>query len=120
MAPDRRLTMTMSPIDPGRLRTPFALQDNAPTTDALGGHADQWQTVADLWGMFERQRPTDPNRAADDEQRIEATILLRADPRVAQDMRLESRNTTWRIRTVHDPDGTGRYLRCIAISEASP
>ena len=109
--------MPYDAIDPGLLRTPFRLERNETATDAMGGRADDWRTVATVWGRLERQRPDDPDRAADDEERIEAAIVCRADPRLAQDMRLVGGGRTWRIRTVHDPDGTGRYLRCIAISE---
>ena len=110
--------MAMERVDPGRLRSPFRLERKIETTDAMGGQFPQWQPVATIWGQLESQRADDPERAGDVEQRIRATILIRADPRVVEDMRLIGAGMTWRIRAVHDPDGTGRYRRCVVVTEA--
>lgn len=112
------MTMAMEHVDPGRLRSPFRLERKTETTDDLGGQVPQWQAVTTIWGQLESQRADDPERAGDPEQRIRATVLIRADPRVFEDMRLIGADCIWRIRAVHDPDGTGRYRRCVVVTEA--
>jgi len=104
--------MAFGAIDPGRLRMQFRLETNAPRADDQGGYADRWSLIALVWGDIERIRADDPLRAAAGEQMTDATILLRADPRVQPAMRLANDCRAYIVRTVHDPDGTGRYLRC--------
>lgn len=109
--------MALDAIDPGRLRTQFRLETNSPVPDGHGGHADQWTLVTLVWGQVEKIRADDPQRAATGEQVTDVTILLRADPRIGPEMRLVDGSRIHLVRTVHDPDGTGRYLRCLATEE---
>lgn len=109
--------MAQKPIDPGRLRTRFALEEWSSAPDSLGGFADVWTHVAHVWGMVAASRATDPVRAGAEEPVIERNIILRADPRIRPAMRLVAGDERLFIRTVQDADMSGRHLRCIAISE---
>ncbi|WP_306118134.1 MULTISPECIES: phage head closure protein [unclassified Roseitalea] len=104
-------------IDPGRLRTHVRLERHAPVADAYGSHADAWSPVATLWGAIEAVRPDAALRAGDDEQVTDAVVTVRADPHIAPAMRLVAGTDIYTIRTVHDPDGTGRYLQCAVSQE---
>ncbi|WP_349364046.1 MAG: head-tail adaptor protein [Roseitalea porphyridii] len=109
--------MARKPIDPGRLRTRFALQQLSAVPDAHGGFAEVWTHVAFVWGMVEATQPSEPVRAGDAEPVIARTIVLRADPRVQPDMRLVAATERFIVRTVHDPDLTGRFLQCRVETE---
>jgi len=109
--------MARQPIDPGRLRTRFALEEWSSAPDGHGGFTDLWTLVAHVWGMVAASRATDPVRAGANEQVIERTIVLRADPRVRPSMRLVAGADRFIIQTVIDEEMGGRYLRCIASSE---
>lgn len=105
------------PIDPGRLRTRFSLEEWSSAPDGQGGFADVWTHVAHVWGMVAASRAADPVRAGAGEQVIERTIVLRADPRVRPAMRLVAGDDRFIIQTVNDEQMSGRYLRCTATSE---
>ncbi|MCR9120711.1 MAG: head-tail adaptor protein [Phyllobacteriaceae bacterium] len=109
--------MARQPIDPGRLRTRFALEEWSSVPDGQGGFTDVWAHVAHVWGMVGTSRVTDPVRAGAGEQVIERTIVLRADPRVRPTMRLVAGDERLIIQTLQDADMSGRYLRCTATSE---
>lgn len=109
--------MARKPIDPGRLRTRFALEQFSAVPDAHGGFTQVWTHVAFIWGMVEATRPSQPVRAGDEEPVVSRTIILRADPRVQPAMRLVAGTERSIIGTVHDPDMTGRFLECVVETE---
>lgn len=109
--------MARAPIDPGRLRTRFALEQLSTVSDAHGGFAKSWTHVAFIWAAVEATRPADPVRAGKEEPVLARTITLRADPRIAPAMRLVAGPERFVIRTVHDPDMTRRFLECHVETE---
>lgn len=111
--------MKTQPYDPGRLRVPFALERWSSVRDSHGGHTDVWTPVATIWGAIDTSRATDPVRAGDAEPLTRRTVIVRADPRVQPAMRLVGGGAVFIIDTVHDPDLTGRYLRCAVTSQVS-
>ncbi|QBK30092.1 head-tail adaptor protein [Roseitalea porphyridii] len=109
--------MAREPVDPGRLRTQFALQQLSAAPDAHGGFTEVWTHVAFVWGVVEATGPSEPVRAGDAEPVIARTIVLRADPRVQPAMRLIAGTERFIVGTVHDPDMTGRFLECRVETE---
>ncbi|MBO6637927.1 MAG: phage head closure protein [Roseitalea sp.] len=109
--------MARHPTDPGLLRTRFALEEWSSAPDGQGGYTDVWTHVAHVWGMVTASRATDPVRAGTEEPVRERTIVLRKDPRVRPAMRLVAGDERFIIRTAHDEEMSGRYLRCAVTSE---
>lgn len=105
------------PLDPGRLRTRFALQQWSTSSDGYGGHTESWTHVTFVWGAIERTRTDERVRAGDAEPVISRTVILRSDPRVEPSMRLVAGAEAFVIRTVQDPDMTGRFLECRVETE---
>lgn len=104
--------MPRKPFDPGRLRTRFALEQFSSRPDQYGGTVESWTHVAFVWGRVETTRPSAPVRAGEQEPALARTVVLRADPRIGPAMRLVAGTQRHIIRTVHDPDMTGRFLEC--------
>ena len=104
--------MPRKPFDPGRLRTRFALEQCSSAPDQYGGSVESWTHVAFVWGGVETTRPSAPVRAGGEEPALARTVVLRADPRIEPAMRLVAGAQRHIIRTVHDPDMTGRFLEC--------
>ena len=107
-------------LDPGRLRTSLRLEQNASVTDAFGGQMDNWSLVATIWGAIDRIEPTVALRAGDDEQVVDAMITVRSDSRIKPGMRMVAGDQIFQVRALHDPDMTGRYLRCTVTNEKQP
>lgn len=104
-------------IDPGALRTEFALEAVTRIPDGLGGHGEEWHEVASVFGRFEplAARP----RLAGDGTQAELThrVTMRARPDVSRNCRLSRGDRIFGIVTVSDPDETGRYLVCLVREE---
>lgn len=99
-------------LDPGLLRHELALQAMTPLPDGLGGHAEEWNEVATLYGLVE---PVSAQSAAGADQLLETVthrMTIRARPGIASGMRFRRGARTFAILTVHDPDESGRYLVC--------
>lgn len=99
-------------IDPGRLRDKLALEANVPVADGMGGHADNWQPVADVLALVE---PLAALARFGADQTLEETthrVTLRWRGDVASGMRFAKAGRRFDILTVFDPDETGRYLVC--------
>ena len=99
-------------VDPGALRREFSLQSCTAMPDGLGGHTQDWNEVATLFGQME---PVAAGSVFGADQMLETvthriTLRLRAD--VASGMRLVSQGRIFDIVTAHDPDDSARYLTC--------
>ncbi|QKV18633.1 phage head closure protein [Oricola thermophila] len=103
-------------FDPGRLRHEMRLQRATRVPDALGGHAETWETVATLWARLEPAAGV-VSRADGEEAEITHRVVLRADARVKRGMRLVEDGRILAIRAVRDLDETGRYLLCLTREE---
>lgn len=97
-------------IDPGRLRTELAVEDVIATGDGAGGVVESWVEVATIFARVEpmRVRP----RFGADQQQVDVThrITIRHRDGIQRRMRLRNRDRIFEIRSLVDPDETGRYL----------
>ena len=97
-------------IDPGRLRTELAVEDVISPGDGAGGVRQDWVEVATRFGQVEpvRARP----RFGADQHQVEIThrITIRHRGGILRRMRFRNRDRIFEIRSISDPDETGRYL----------
>jgi SPP1 family predicted phage head-tail adaptor len=99
-------------IDPGAMRHELSLQVQVRTPDGMGGHTLDWQETAIVFAQIE---PVSATSFFGADQTLEETthrITIRHHEAVASAMRFVKGARAFAILTVHDPDGTGRYLVC--------
>jgi SPP1 family predicted phage head-tail adaptor len=104
--------MAMTLIDPGMLSTRLELEEAVETPDGQGGVTRVWAPVATLWGRLEPVSALSEEVASGLQQRLTHRVTLRFRADVAAGMRLSRRERRFEIRTVRDPDESGRYLVC--------
>jgi len=99
-------------LDPGLLRRRAVLEAPQFTSDGAGGGQIEWQEVRELSIHVEPVSVKAKERF--DHQEVTAThrVICRASVAVerGQSFRLGDRRLM--IRSVHDPDETGRFLLC--------
>ena len=105
-------------LDPGALATRLQLQGVEETPDGQGGASRSWSTVAALWGKVEPVSALGRELAGQEGQVVTHRIYLRARPDVAVGMRLVKLQRTFRIKAMHDPDESGRYVVCLCEETA--
>ena len=101
-------------IDPGEFQTELSLQECQTAYDATGGCTESWVELAVL---FARIEPVSANSAFAADQSLETVthrIFLRWQSGLASGMRFVKDERRFEIKTVHDPDESGRYLVCAA------
>lgn len=106
-------------IDPGALRSEFALEDCVTTPDGFGGHTESWVEVATL---FARIEPIIVQSMFGADQTLETAthrVTLRWREGVKSGMRFRRNERVLDIVTVHDPDETQRYLVCRAKEQGA-
>lgn len=111
--------MTTLNIDPGAFRDELSLQECQTVYDATGGYAENWNETAKLFAKIE---PARASSTFDADQTIETMtheITTRWQPGVASGMRMIKDNRIFEIRTVYDPDESGRYLVCGAVEKGA-
>lgn len=104
--------MRASFIDPGALRSEFALEECVTTPDSLGGHTENWVELATL---FARVEPVSTHSLFGADQSLETAthrVTVRWRAGLKSGMRLRRGPRVLGIITVHDPDETQRYLVC--------
>ena len=111
----------MSPlqIDPGEFRAELSLQECRTEYDATGGYAEDWVETALVFAKIE---PAGASSAFGADQTIETVtheISLRWRAGLASGMRFVRDGRVFEIRTVHDPDESGRYLVCGAVEKGA-
>lgn len=99
-------------FDPGHLRTRLVLQAMTPQSDGEGGHAEAWSDVAELWALVEPASVRDRFAAGRPLPDLTHRVTLRFRDDLRSGMRFAGRARRLSIRTVHDPDETGRFLIC--------
>lgn len=105
-------------IDAGRLSHELALESRSAADDGYGGLTDQWNEVASVWGRLEPVTSAAPVWAG---QRLDAVthrVTVRSRDGIAPGMRFRRNGRTFLIRTIVDPDETGRYLVCLTQEES--
>lgn len=102
--------MLTTTIDPGALRSEFALERAAPVADGMGGHAEQWDEVATLFGRIEPVGATMRFGAGQALETVTHRVTIRRRDGIASGMRLRKGARRFLVVSVHDPDESGRYL----------
>ncbi|ODT08277.1 MAG: phage head-tail adapter protein [Mesorhizobium sp. SCN 65-20] len=99
-------------IDPGVLRSEFALEESVPVPDAFGGHSESWVERATV---FARVEPILAQSVFGADQTIETVthrVTVRWRDGLKSGMRFRRDQRVLDIITVHDPDEMRRYLVC--------
>lgn len=104
--------MQASFLNPGALRTEFALEAAGYVPDDLGGFSENWSEVATVFARIEPLSATSVFGADQTREAVTHQITLRYRDGVASGMRFRRQERLFDILTVHDPDESGRYLVC--------
>ena len=99
-------------LDPGALSTELLLETCTPVPDGLGGHAEAWQTVATLFARVEAVSASSRFGTDQTLETLTHRIIIRHRSGVLAGMRFTGPERVLEVVTVHDPDGTARYLMC--------
>jgi SPP1 family predicted phage head-tail adaptor len=97
--------------DPGWLRHRVTVEVAAGASDAAGGESRTWSTSATLWARIEPLTAEEKTVAAHLAGLVTHKVTIRWRDDVTASMRIACRGRHFRIRTVHDPDETRRYLQ---------
>lgn len=104
-------------LDPGLLRAEFALQEASLASDGMGGHSETWATIATVFARIEPVAVRSVFGADQNLEMVTHRITIRRRDDVRSGMRFVKSDRIFEIRTVHDPDETGRYLVCSVEEE---
>lgn len=104
-------------IDPGQLSSELVLETMQPVADGMGGYREDWTEVAMVWGRIEPISTARRDFGTRPQPEVTHRILLRFRGDVSTATRLRKGGRVFALRTVHDPDETGRYLVCLAAEE---
>ena len=105
-------------LDAGLLRHCAAIERNEIVADAFGGGRDSWVEIGETAVRLE---PLDVDSEERLGQRVGIAthrVTLRARPGLDRGMAFRISGRRFVIRTLHDPDETGRYLVCRCEAEA--
>lgn len=109
--------MAGAAVDPGALGLRLTLERAVDVSDGQGGVTRSWEAVAPVWAKLEPVSAESVERAAQrgliDTHRV--TIRFRSD--ITTGMRLTRAGRRFAIRTLQDPDESGRYLVCLCVEE---
>lgn len=103
------------PSSIGRLRHRLVLEQASRTADGGGGAAENWATVAQIWG---RIRPTGGTELVDAgglSGRVTHEITIRYRTGVEPAMRITSGSRRFEIVAVIDIDERRRWLKCLCM-----
>lgn len=101
----------------GALRARLTIEQPVRTADGGGGATIAWSALATVWGAI---MPAGGAEAISAEQRVSRVshrIRLRYRSDVTPAMRLSAPGRVFRIKTMFDPDGRGRWLDCLCEEE---
>lgn len=96
--------------DPGWLRHRVTIEAATGTSDEAGGESRSWSTFATLWARIEPVSAAEKTIAAHLAGVVTHKVMLRRCDDLTASMRIAYRGRHFRIRTIHDPDESRRYL----------
>jgi SPP1 family predicted phage head-tail adaptor len=102
-----------APIDPGHLRFRLELEEPVESPDGQGGVTLAWRAVTGLWAKIEPLVAAREEVAAGLRQVTRHRVTIRQRDGVTQGMRFHRLGRVLAIKTVVDPDETGRYFVCM-------
>ena len=104
-------------VDAGKLSTELVLEARSGEPDDYGGFSGAWSEVAMVWARLEPLSSTSILWAGQSLDDATHRITMRYRDGVKAGTRLRKGTRTFLIRSVTDPDETGRYLICITQEE---
>ncbi|GGD93763.1 hypothetical protein GCM10011390_10640 [Aureimonas endophytica] len=105
-------------IDPGLLNRRVPLQVADLSSDGAGGQAGPWREVAELFVHVEPLAVDAAERFDRREATITHRVICRRRVGLERGMAFLLGTRRLLIRSVHDPDESGRYLVCRCEEEA--
>ncbi|MCQ8781080.1 phage head closure protein [Mangrovibrevibacter kandeliae] len=99
-------------LDPGLLRRRAVLETCDPAADCTGDASDAWREIAELSVHVEPLSVESRERFEQREATITHRVVCRHRSDVDRGMAFRIGVRRLVIRSVHDPDETGRYLVC--------
>ncbi|MBO3759484.1 phage head closure protein [Ciceribacter sp. L1K22] len=104
--------MGLIDFDPGQLSARLALERPVAAPDGQGGAAVTFEFVAHAWARIEPVTVVTEEQAGAETVRLTHRIWLRPREGLASGWRLAKGIRHFRVKTLHDPDETGRWLVC--------
>ncbi|MGN6548288.1 MAG: phage head closure protein [Pararhizobium sp.] len=104
-------------FDPGALNVRLTLQRAVDVPDGQGGVVRSRVTVAPVWAKLDAVSAESVERAAQVGTVVTHRVTIRVRPDIATCMRFAKGERSFAIRTVQDPDESGRYLVCLCVEE---
>ena len=102
--------MPLTFFDAGQLTARLDLESAVETPDGQGGVTQSHAVTASLWARIEPVAAETAELGHVERQAITHRIWMRYSEAVRPGMRFRKGTRLFAIRTVHDPDDTGRYL----------
>ncbi|XHE13769.1 phage head closure protein [Agrobacterium deltaense] len=99
-------------LDPGKLTARLELEVRVQTSDGQGGAAESWNVLRSLWAAIEPVSDASHERASAEGVTITHRVWLAHRNDIAAGMRFRKGRRILAIRTVMDPDETGRFIVC--------
>lgn len=106
-------------LDPGKLTARLELEVRTETPDGQGGAAENWSVQRALWAAIEPVSEASHERASAEGYTITHRVWLAHRRDVVAGMRFRKGRRLFSIRTVMDPDETGRFIVCRCEEESS-
>lgn len=100
-------------FDPGQLTARLQLERLVETADGQGGAMVSFEPVGLVWARVEPLSESREERAGAEIVTVTHRIWLRFRSGVSSGMRLRQGERIFAIRSLRDPDETGRYLVCL-------
>ncbi|NDV87772.1 phage head closure protein [Aurantimonas aggregata] len=104
--------MTPLFLDPSLFRKRLSLQEAVLTPDGAGGASEEWVELREISAHVEPVATRDRERFDSREATITHRVICRATPEVTRGRSFMLGARRLVIRSVHDPDETGRFLVC--------
>lgn len=104
-------------VDPGRLDRRLTLEAGAETPDGQGGATVSFTAIGTLWGRIDTLPARFEERAGGEIGTARCEVLVRARADLRTGMRFTLDGVTLAIRSVRDPDGSGRYRLCLCEAQ---
>jgi len=103
----------------GAARQRVALQSKVLTPDGGGGFAENWETYATVWAMFETGRGTQSLQAGRLESRVSQRVVIRKREDISPNHRLRLGPRIFAIRAIED-EGPQALWMTLVCEEGAP
>jgi SPP1 family predicted phage head-tail adaptor len=107
--------MPLTFFDAGQLTARLDLESTVEVPDGQGGVTQSHAVAASLWARIEPVTADIGELGSVERQAVTHRIWIRHSDAVAAGMRFRKGGRVFVIRTVHDPDESGRYLVCRVV-----